>query len=104
MVCTIASGKELSRLFLPLILIGFINLTRCQRKTLCTTAPPQKMIPIPMTIDVTIAGVELKWRKVKSTIPASMYHTSPANRTTTAGRSYDSNISISLVCLGIDFL
>ena len=44
-------------------------LTLCHTKTLWMTAPPQNTIPRPMTTDVTIAGVSLKWRKVKRTIP-----------------------------------
>ena len=34
------------------------------------TAPPQKTIPRPITTEVTIAGVSLKWRNVNKTIPA----------------------------------
>ena len=38
--------------------------TLCHTKTLWTTAPPQKTMPSPMTTDVTMAGVDSKWRKV----------------------------------------
>ena len=38
-------------------------------KTLWMTAAPQKTMPSPMTMEVTMAGVSWKWRKVKRTIP-----------------------------------
>ena len=48
-------------------------LTLCQTKTLCITAPPQNTIPRPMTTEVTMAGVSLKCRKVKRTIPGKIF-------------------------------
>ena len=46
-----------------------MSFTFCHTKTLWSTAAPQKTMPRPMKTDVTMAGVDLKWRNVYRITP-----------------------------------